>query len=140
MAVGAVGNRALGGSPRSGGRGLWVHGSGSVHSRVSFERGRADLAERRMAPPLVIKHLDVVEQGLLRVGVAFEPIALFTLDCREPAFHHGIVVAIAAATHRAGDAVLLESGPIILARVSAALVGVMQEAGVRTAPFHPHLP
>ena len=33
MAVDAVGNRALCGFPRSGGRVLCVHGSGSVHSR-----------------------------------------------------------------------------------------------------------
>ena len=31
MPVVAVGNRGLGGFPRSGGRGLGVHGSGSVH-------------------------------------------------------------------------------------------------------------
>src|SRR5258708_7502814 len=32
--VGAVGNRGLGGFPRAGGRGLGVHGPGSVHARV----------------------------------------------------------------------------------------------------------
>jgi len=32
--VGAVGNRALCGFPSRGGRGLGVHGDGSVHARV----------------------------------------------------------------------------------------------------------
>src|SRR5262249_31178861 len=36
MRVGAVGNRVLCGFPRSGGRVLCVHGSGSVHALVHF--------------------------------------------------------------------------------------------------------
>ena len=105
-----------------------------------FEFRWADLAQRRMSAPLVIEHLDVVEQGLLRVRVAFEALALFTLHRREPALHDDVVVTISATTHRARDAVLLESGPIVFAHVRAALIGVMQEAGVGTAPLQGRLP
>lgn len=38
MRVGAVGNRARCGFPRSGGRVLGVHGSGGVHARWHFTR------------------------------------------------------------------------------------------------------
>ena len=48
-------------------------------TRPSLEFSWADLAERRVATPLVIKHLDVIEQGLLRVGVALEALTLFAL-------------------------------------------------------------
>src|SRR5262245_13980175 len=117
MAVVAVANRAFRGFPRSGGRVLCVHGSRSVHSRVSFGRGRTDLTERRMSASLVIEHFDVVEQGFFRMGVAFEAIALFALHGREPALHRRVVVAIAATTHRTGDAVLLEPRPIVFGGV-----------------------
>ena len=51
-------------------------------ARPSLERGRADLARRRVATALVIEHFDVVEQGFLGVGVAFEAFArqLFTVE------------------------------------------------------------
>src|SRR6516162_7329004 len=102
-------------------------------SGSALELRGADLAERRVAAPMVIEHLDVVEQGLLRVGVAFEALALFALHGREPALHDGVVVTIAATTHRAHDAVLLESCPVVFAGVRAALVGVMEKTGIRTA-------
>src|SRR6266542_6551242 len=92
-----------------------------------------------MTTALVIEHLDVVEQGLLRVGVALEALALLTLHGGEPTFHDRVVVAIAPTAHRAGDAVLLETGPIILAGVGAALVRVMEQAGLWAAPLHRHV-
>jgi hypothetical protein len=113
-----------------------VEGLTTRRESIAVRTPLADLAERRVTTPLVIEHLDVVEQGLLGVGVALETLALFALDGREPAFHHGVVVAITPTTHRTGDAVLLEPCPIILAGVRAALIGVMQEAGVRTPPLH----
>jgi len=55
----AVGNRVLGGFPRSGGRVLCVHGSGSFHGRFSElwgaraeQRPHRRLQERRSAAAL----------------------------------------------------------------------------------------
>ena len=47
MRVGAVGNRARCGFPRSGGRVLGVHGSGGVHARWHFTRLMAKSDLRR---------------------------------------------------------------------------------------------
>jgi hypothetical protein len=46
-----------------------------------------------VAAPLVIEHLDVVEQRFLREGVAFEALALFVLDRREPTLIYHYVTA-----------------------------------------------
>ena len=47
-----------------------------LRRRVSFKRGRTDLAECGMPPPLVVKDLDVIEQRHLRVAVARKPLGL----------------------------------------------------------------
>jgi hypothetical protein len=49
---------------------------------LALERGRTDLAERPMTTSLVIEHLDVVEQGHLRVAVARKPVGLLLLHGR----------------------------------------------------------
>src|SRR4029079_9084993 len=108
-------------------------------TRSSLELGWTDLAKRGVTTPLVIEHLDVVEQGLLRVGIAFETFALLTLDGREPALDDRVVVAIAPSAHRAHDPMLLEARPIVLAGIGAALVGVRQEPGVWTASLQGHV-
>src|SRR6266571_687643 len=92
-----------------------------------------------MPTTLVIEHFDVVEQLHLGVPVTFETLSELALQRREEAFRHRVVVAVAAAAHAARDAVLLEHGPIVLAGVSASLVGVVQQAGVWTAPLQRHL-
>jgi hypothetical protein len=48
-------------------------------------------------------------------------------------------VAIASATHAADDVVRVQHGLIVLTGVRRALVGMMQQAGVRTATLHRHL-
>ena len=70
-----------------------------------------------MATLLVIEHLDVIEQLLLRGPVVGELVREFMLDRREEAFHHGIVIAIATAAHTAHDAVRGEEVLVVLARV-----------------------
>jgi hypothetical protein len=50
--------------------------------------------------------------------------SLFTVEKK---LHHG-VVAIAAATHASGDTTLAEDRLVVLVRVGAALVGVVQES------------
>ena len=54
-----------------------------------------------MPASLVVEHFDVIEQCLLRVRVAFEPLALLAFDRRRPALHHRVVVTIAAAAQGA---------------------------------------
>jgi hypothetical protein len=80
-----------------------------------------------VSAPLVIEHLDVIEQGLLGVGVALKALGFFALHRREPALHHRVVIAIAPAAHVARDSVRVEARAIVLARIRAALVGVMQQ-------------
>jgi hypothetical protein len=52
--------------------------------------------------------------------------------------HHGIVVATASATHAARDGVRIEHPLIVLTRIRAALVRVMEQSGVRTSPLQRH--
>src|SRR4030095_13474058 len=94
---------------------------------ATLELRRADLTERGVSAPLVIEHLDVIERGLLGVGVALKALGFFALHRREPALHHRVVIAIAPAAHVARDSVRVEARAIVLARIRAALVGVMQQ-------------
>ena len=73
-------------------------------------------------------------RALLGLAVTLEALAELELQRREPALHHRVVVAVAAAAHAAGDAVRGERLSVVLARVGAALVGVMQQARVGAAP------
>ena len=57
----------------------------------------------------------------------------------EPALHRGVVVAVAPAAHTAGDAAGLEHGLVVLARVGAALIRMMQQPGGRTPTPQRHL-
>ena len=86
-----------------------------------------------MSPPLVIEHLDVVEQLRLRVGVARKAFADFALEFRRERFRHGVVVAVAPAAHAAGDAVCGRYVLVVVARVGRALSRVMEQAGLRAA-------
>src|SRR4029079_16096364 len=54
---------------------------------------------------LVVEDLDVVEEVLLGLGVALEPLAELELQRREPALHRSVVVAVATPAHAALDAV-----------------------------------
>ena len=125
---------------------LWtrscVHGDGSVHAlrrRVAFELSRTDLAECRMATPLVIEHFDVIEQRHLRVAVARKPIRFLFFHGCEETLHHRIVIAVRAPTHAARDSVRRQVPLVVLTRVSAAAIGMMQQPRPRPAPPHRHL-
>jgi hypothetical protein len=50
--------------------------------------------------------------------------------------HHGVVITIAATAHAAGDAVSLEHGLVVVAGVSRALIGMMEQANRRAASLH----
>jgi hypothetical protein len=76
---------------------------------------------RLMLPtaPLVVEHLDVVEHLHLRLAETTKAIGELALHGREEAFHHRVVVAVAASTHAARDAARIQQSLVILARVRA---------------------
>src|SRR6185369_3800726 len=96
--------------------------------------GGAGIADRRMPSLLVVEHLDVVEQRVLGLAVTLEPLSELELQRREPALHHGVVVALATPAHAAGDATSSQGLPVVLARIGAALVGVVKQSALRSAP------
>ena len=122
------------------GRVVGVHRDGSVHSpRLVFEDRWADLPEGRVSAPLVVEHLDEVEQLHRRVTAALEVFAELGLHGREEALHDRVVVTIARATHAAGDAVSLKDGLIVLAGIRASLIRMMQQPRAGTAALEGHL-
>ena len=88
-----------------------------LRNGLSLERRRTDLAERRMTASLVVERLDVVEELHLRFAEAGKPIHQLSLQRREEALYDGIVVAIAASTHTARDAMGVEDVLVVLAGV-----------------------
>src|SRR3954469_6923898 len=66
-----------------------------------------------------------------------EAFAELRLERRKPALHGSIVVAVAAPAHAALDPMCREDPLVVLARVGAALVRVVEQAGLgeRTAAF-----
>ena len=111
----------------------------TLRNGLSLERRRADLDERRMTASLVVERLDVVEEFHLRFAEAGKPIRQFSLQRREEALHDGIVVAIAASTHTARDALGVEDVLVVLAGVGTPLIGMMEEPRVRAASLERHL-
>lgn len=61
------------------------------------------------------------------------------LHGREEALDHGIVVAVAAPAHTAGDPARREDGLVVLGRVGAASIGVVQQTGLRTPSLEGHI-
>lgn len=92
-----------------------------------------------MATALVIEHLDVIEQALFSVSVALEARTSLALDRREPALHHGIVVAVAPPAHAARDTVAREARSVIFARVGTSLIRMMEQTRLRTAALQRHI-
>src|SRR3954464_2334239 len=62
-----------------------------------------------------------------------EAFAELRLERRKPALHRSIVVAVAAPAHAALDPVCREDPLVVLARVGAALVRVVEQAGLGAA-------
>ena len=97
------------------------------------------MSERRVSSPLVVEHLDVVEQCHLGVTTAVEVFPELVLHGRKPTFHHRVVVAIAATAHAAGHPMRLENPLVVLARIRAALIGMMQETRRWLTAFQRHV-
>ena len=106
---------------------------------ASFERRRTDLPERRMAPSLVIEHLNVIEQLHFGVAATLEALGELDLQRREERLHDGVVVTVTPPTHTAGDAVRIEHPLIVLARIGAPPIRVMKEADRWTSPLQRHI-
>src|SRR4030095_230257 len=98
---------------------------------ASLEFSRTDLAEGRMSAALVIEHLDIVEQLHLVVAAAREAIRRLTLDRRKERFHHRVVVAVAAAAHRARNPIRIQHPLIVFAGTQYALVRMMEQHRVK---------
>jgi len=77
-----------------------------------------------MPTPLVMELFEVVKQ--LGVTMALESLADFARDRREERVHGGVVIAIAAAAHAAGDAVRRPDLAIVLAGVRRSTIGVVE--------------
>src|SRR5262245_1688781 len=71
--------------------------------------------------------------------VRFEALAELRLERREPALHRGVVVAVALSGHAAGDTARLQRSSVVFAGVRAALVGMVEKAGVGCAPLQCHI-
>ena len=91
-----------------------------------------------MATLLVVEDLDVVEHSLLCSGVRGESLAALCLEGGVPCLHRRAVEDVALVAHATGDAVRGEDLLLVLARVRAALVRVVEQAGTRTAPADSH--
>lgn len=110
-----------------------------TRSGPAFERGRTDVSDRRVTTPLIVEYLDVVEHVPLRLAVAVKVLTQLALDRREEALQDAVVVAVAAPAHAADDPARREDRLVVLTRVRAALVGVMEEPDAGTAPFQRHV-
>src|SRR5678816_3916253 len=88
-----------------------------------------------MSPQRIVEPLDEVEH----ISTCFVARSVATtiraldLQRREEAFHGGVIPAVAATTHAASHTMRIEQPLEVLARVLAALVGVMQQLARCTA-------
>lgn len=94
------------------------------------ELRRRLVAQRRVQPFPVVKHLDVFERRRLHVLARGKADAMhpLVLEAVEPALGRGVVPAVTLAAHRAGHAIFGELALERLAGVLAAPVGMMQDA------------
>ncbi|MPM93486.1 hypothetical protein SDC9_140624 [bioreactor metagenome] len=87
---------------------------------VLLELNRADVAQRRVQSSAVIPEQPVddfvLDLAPARKALAVQPLHLQRAEQRLAA---GVIPAVALATHRAGDAVLPEHVPEVVARVLA---------------------
>ena len=87
---------------------------------------RAEIAQCRMSSFPIVKDFDVIKQagfGLFSVQIVLSMHLLF-LECGKEAFHHGIVPAVATATHASHDVAVQKPLLIIVSSVLAALIAV----------------
>jgi hypothetical protein len=82
--------------------------------------------------------VEVIRTRLLARAIPTTPHPL-RLQPRKEALLRGVVTHVAFATHAAGDALISQQGLEVLARVLAALIGVVQQFLRLVAPPRRHL-
>src|SRR6185503_12153388 len=104
------------------------------------EVNRRTVAQRTMGTVAIVEAFDVIEDLRASLGAGFKATAIDQLqfECAPEAFHGGIVITVAAATHRGDQAGLTESLTIIATGVLNSAIGVEQQVGGRTAMQKSH--
>jgi transposase InsO family protein len=92
-----------------------------------------------MPPALIAEDLDEIEQLHIGFAVTLEVLTELALHRREEALHHCVVVAVPTTTHAACESSDFKGALIVLARVRAALIGVVQKASFGATALQGHL-
>ena len=98
------------------------------------------IAQRTMDPLAVVEDLDVIKEDLAGSPPGGEALAVnkFHFQGAPEAFHGGIVITVAAATHRSDQAGLAEGLTIIATGVLDTAIGVEQQIDGRVAMQQRH--
>lgn len=106
----------------------------------SLERQRTEIAQTLMQPLAIVKAFDEREDVLTRfvAGLIAAVMNEFVLERAEEAFRHGIVVAIALATHARRDAERRELMSVSHATILRTLIGVMNESRLHRPLLNGH--
>ena len=98
------------------------------------------IAQRTVEPLAVVEDLDILKDDLTGSLPGGEALAVnkFHFQGAPEAFHGGIVITVAAATHRSDQAGLTEGLTIIATGVLDTAIGVEQQVGGRVAMQQRH--
>src|SRR5208337_570752 len=96
---------------------------------LSFKVHRGLAAERAVEPHPVVKDFDPFKDRRARLGARGEGLSMdqAAFERAPEAFHHGVVVAVAAAAHAGNDSGLSQPLAISMAGVLDAPVGMMHQ-------------
>ena len=99
-----------------------------------------DLTQRGMATGAMVKHLQILENGLSGLGSGSKGVAIhaFLFDRSEKALHQRIIVTIGFFAHADFHTIAAQKSQISLTRVLAATIGVMQQAWMWSSSAHSH--
>ncbi len=99
----------------------------------SFKICWTAVAQRRMQPLTIVKHLDELEDGCARSlsgGKALQ-VGQFCSQGAEKALHHGIVIGIAFAAHTHQNTIFLQASEIVVCGVLTTPVSVVDQVSPR---------
>ena len=99
-----------------------------------------DLTKRGMATGPMVKHLQLLENGLPDLGSGPKGVAVdaFLFDRSEKALHQRIIVTSSFFAPAHLNAIAFQESKISLTRVLASTVGMMQQAGMWSSSDHSH--